>query len=267
MADFPPPVGNTASTSRPPASASTARSCPGRSRSKPSRSRASSSITAAPGTAGLRLLPSVAPVDKGTGMAPRWMSGPEDPLVVTDDLHCALRARTGDGHTFAADHDIGVDGRAVEPDLIPLLVALRQTVRHRERKALAPRNVAGLVLVEQHVVEQDAGLRDPRVPVNERDLAEAAGALVGVELSPYRLHTRRRCDVSDAPAGERDLQSLDHLAADDHRLGQADHAVGAAPVGAREDLLSRDVRHVCDAVRVVHGTTGPSAVRHEPDRE
>src|SRR5437764_10218936 len=46
MADVPPPVGSTASTSRPAASASAARRCPGRSRPKPSRSRASSSISA-----------------------------------------------------------------------------------------------------------------------------------------------------------------------------------------------------------------------------
>src|SRR5690242_4367278 len=46
MADLPPPVGSTASTSRPAASASAARRCPGRSRPKPSRSRASSSIGA-----------------------------------------------------------------------------------------------------------------------------------------------------------------------------------------------------------------------------
>src|SRR5690242_9892596 len=41
MADLPPPVGSTASTSRPAASASAARRCPGRSCPKPSRSRAS----------------------------------------------------------------------------------------------------------------------------------------------------------------------------------------------------------------------------------
>src|SRR6266566_8942784 len=44
MADLPPPVGNTASTSRPPLAATTARSCPGRRCSKPRRVRASSRI-------------------------------------------------------------------------------------------------------------------------------------------------------------------------------------------------------------------------------
>src|SRR5271165_3047658 len=128
------------------------------------------------------------PANAGTsrhGLPNLWMPGPEDPLVVADDLYCPLRARTGDGQTLAADHDIGVNGRAVEPDLIPILVAHRQTVDHREREALSPRNVAGSVLVEQHVMEEEAGLRDPRVPVNERDLTEAAGALVGVKLSTH----------------------------------------------------------------------------------
>src|SRR5271166_2483470 len=80
------------------------------------------------------------PANAGTsrhGLPNLWMPGPEDPLVVADDLYCPLRARTGDGQTLAADHDIGVNGRAVEPDLIPLLVAHRQTVDHREREALS----------------------------------------------------------------------------------------------------------------------------------
>src|SRR5690242_7923387 len=44
MADLPPPVGRTASTSRPATAAATAGSCPGRRPGNPSRSRASSSI-------------------------------------------------------------------------------------------------------------------------------------------------------------------------------------------------------------------------------
>ena len=116
-------------------------------------------------------------------------------------------------------------------------------------------------------MEEEAGLRDPRVPVNERDLTEAASALVGVELSPHRLGARGGGDVGDAPCAERDLQAFDHQAADDHRFGQADHAVGAAPVGAREDLLSRNIRHVRDAIRVAQRAAGPSSVRHQPDRQ
>src|SRR5215471_20311896 len=106
------------------------------------------------------------------------LSGREDPFIVTDDVHRALRAGARDGHAVTADHDVGVDGRTVEPDLLPFLVALVQAARHREREALSPRDVAGRVLVEQRVVEEDAGLRDPRVPVDKRDLAEAAGTLV-----------------------------------------------------------------------------------------
>ena len=49
------------------------------------------------------------------------------------------------------------------------------------RIALAERDVAGGVLVEQSVEEQEPALRDGRGMRHQRDLAEAARALVGVE--------------------------------------------------------------------------------------
>ena len=49
------------------------------------------------------------------------------------------------------------------------------------RIALAERDVAGGVLVEQRVEEQEAALRDRRGMRHQRHLAEAARALVGVE--------------------------------------------------------------------------------------
>src|SRR6478672_10116218 len=60
MADFPPPVGSTARTSRPSAAAEAARSCPGRSRLNPKRSRATSRTRSSTGfTTALRLEPGV----------------------------------------------------------------------------------------------------------------------------------------------------------------------------------------------------------------
>src|SRR5215471_8907863 len=117
-------------------------------------------------------LPEHKPAHRRGGPGP-GPSGPEHPLVVADDFHGAPRAGTGDGHAGAADHDVGVHRRAVEPDLQPLLVAHRRAARDRERKTLPPGNVAARVLVEQRVVEEDAGLSDPRITVHERDLAEA----------------------------------------------------------------------------------------------
>src|SRR6266700_5123901 len=80
MADLPPPVGSTASTSRPAASASAARRCPGRSRPKPSRSRASSSIDALVTATTVRPARSPAGVDdEVAGQAEQDMVGGQQP--------------------------------------------------------------------------------------------------------------------------------------------------------------------------------------------
>ena len=47
-----------------------------------------------------------------------------------------------------------------------------------EREAMAERNVAGGVLVEQRVVEDGAKRADPTLAVDQRELAEQRGALV-----------------------------------------------------------------------------------------
>ena len=75
-------------------------------------------------------------------------------------------------------------------------VSLAPSTKHLV--ALAERDVAGGVLVEQRVVEQDAALRDRRGMRHQRHLAEPARALVGVEhLLQHFLAARspwpRRC--------------------------------------------------------------------------
>lgn len=56
----------------------------------------------------------------------------EHPLVVADDLHDAAGACAGDGHALAADHDVGVHGRTIEPEFVPLLVAVLAVSRTPE---------------------------------------------------------------------------------------------------------------------------------------
>ena len=69
-----------------------------------------------------------------------------------------------------ADHEVDVDLAVV--DARDVLVA------DGEREAAAERDVAGGVLVEQRVVEDGAERADAALAVDERDLAEAGGAVV-----------------------------------------------------------------------------------------
>ena len=84
-------------------------------------------------------------------------------------------------------------------------------------------------------------LRDPReAAVGERELAHPVGALGGDHLGEHAL-VLLGAGLDDAPVGELEADALDEVAVAVERLVEADPALGAAPVGAREDLEARDV--------------------------
>ena len=110
------------------------------------------------------------------------------------------------------------------------------------------------VLVEQGVVEDEAGLADARGPVDQGDLAQAGSAVVARDVGADQVLSLVGADLDCAAALEADLAGRattvpwicsGYVARND--------AVDAAGVGGGEDLLGRHVRDVLDAARDVAG--------------
>src|SRR5580693_3185390 len=80
-----------------------------------------------------------------------------------------------------ADHPVDMDQALVAALRRDLLLGQPGAVDETFRIALAERDMAGGVLVEQGVEEQQPALRDRRGMRHQRYLAEAARALIGVE--------------------------------------------------------------------------------------
>ena len=90
------------------------------------------------------------------------------------------------------------------------------------RVALAERDVAGGVLVEQRVEEQEPALRDRRGMRHQRDFAEAARALVGVEHLVQHFLAARGLRLDDAAVLEAHRDVVDQRALIGERLGAGD---------------------------------------------
>ena len=120
-----------------------------------------------------------------------------------------------------------------------------------ELEALAPGDVTADVLVVQRVVEGHAGRAHPRRALDQRDLTQAAGPFVRIQLRPHGFRAGAGLDVDGAATleGHHEVLDEDARARHDERPGRADDTVGAAPVRAGEDLLGRQVGHVRDARR------------------
>src|ERR1700733_5570685 len=116
------------------------------------------------------------------------------------------------------------------------------------RVALPERDVAGGVLVEQRVEEQEAALRDRRGVRHQRDLAKAARALVAVEHFVQNVLTARGLRFDDASALKADCDVVDERPLIGERLGARDMAVDATRMGRRKHLFGRNVRIAGDAV-------------------
>ena len=103
-------------------------------------------------------------------------------------------------------------------------------------------------------------LPDARVAVDERDLAEEARALVGRHLLAHGVRAGLGAHLDDLARLEAQLEAADDRAAERERERRAHGALGAPPVGRREDLLGRHVDEVRDAVDRLLGA-GEPAVR------
>src|SRR5207253_10135967 len=95
-----------------------------------------------------------------------------------------------DLHVVSSDHEVGVD---------PALVHLRGVlVVEHEGVAVADRDVAGRVLVDQRRAEDRPEPADPAFAIDERDLAESCRSVVDPEVGARRLGSDVRVDLDRA---------------------------------------------------------------------
>ena len=138
----------------------------------------------------------------------------------------------------------------------------------RHRQAAAVRDVAGGVLVEERVVEDEPCLPDTRGAVHERDLAEERRLVVLPQLRPDHVGAVAvRLDVHD-PASPRSGPASPRPArrSRGRSTGTSTHdSLGATPVGRREDLLRRQVRQVLDPATGLEGRAEPSRGLEQAD--
>src|SRR3954464_14107803 len=122
-------------------------------------------------------------------------------------------------------------------------------------------------LVEGRVVVDPPGLPDPGRCVDERDLAEPAPSLVGIDVrgDEVAIGFRVGLEPYEPAAGELSAQALDEPAAERERERAAERAARRARVGARETLLGRHVRS--DDTTVFHRLrpAEPARARTEAD--
>ena len=138
------------------------------------------------------------------------------------------------------------------------------------RRAEAPRDVARRVLVEQRLHEQQAGLRDGRVAVDQRDLAEAARVGVDRHLRAHELRALVRPHL--ARSARRGTSAPGRGRSAPPRLNGIvvrTRALGAARVGRRVDLLRRhvhDARHAAGQRQRRRRPVRGSAAARSPGR-
>ena len=119
----------------------------------------------------------------------------------------------------------------------------------RDRIGVPEGEVARGVLVEQRVEEDRAGLADPTLAIDERELAEARRALVLGASRAHRVGSLVGVDLHGASALEADAAARERpCRARSSGFVADDDPVGTQRVGRGEDLLGRQVRVVVDPV-------------------
>ncbi len=163
----------------------------------------------------------------------------------------------------AADHEVRVHGRVVVAERCELLGGRALVARDGGGDALPVGDVAGGVLVEERVEEDDPRLADPGLAVDECDLAEVRRALVGAHLLPHDIRAARCGHVGHAPALESHREIGHDLAVHGQGHRRADDALGAKPMRGREHLLgtacSRPRRHRSPCARHPSASATPAS--------
>ena len=111
----------------------------------------------------------------------------------------------------------------------------------RPVEPLAERDVAGRVLVDQRVVEDGVERADAAAAVDQRQLAEAGGARVAIDVGLQHLAVRGRLDRNRPPALEAHLEVAHDGAVELARLRRAHDAVDPLGIRRREHLFGGQV--------------------------
>ena len=156
-----------------------------------------------------------------------------------------------------------------------LVAALGRDLRRRKlgaideafRIALAKRDMASRILVEQCVEEQQPAFRDRRGMRHQRYFAEPARAFVGIEHLVQHLLAARGLGLDDAAAFEPHRDIVDQRTLIGQRLGAHDMPVDPPGVRRGEDLLGRNVGIAGDAVVGGGGAAFPFVAIGKPDRQ
>ena len=160
-----------------------------------------------------------------------------------------------------------MDHGVVHAQGVNLVQTLLQTALDAVGEAEAQRQMAGRVLVEQRVVEQDAALADRRRIRNQRSLAQIGGAFVHVdELAQQRL-VLFRVPFDGFALMEADPEILDQLPVVAQGLAGVDDTLRAVAAGRSEALFRGHVRIEFDALAARFAAAGKQAFRDEPHRE
>ena len=103
-----------------------------------------------------------------------------DPFAALHDwLRGAVVSDPANLDIFRSDHEIDVDCAPVASGSVEFLIVHRVATVYRKFVSRPERDMAGRILIEEGVVEQQPGLRDRRAVGNERHLAESSGARIG----------------------------------------------------------------------------------------
>ena len=146
----------------------------------------------------------------------------------------------GDVQIRCAHHEVHMGDGVVEAMGLQLvlahfLAALQAGIR------LAEGDVAGGVLVEQRVVEQDLLVGDGAVVGHQGHLAEVAGSLVHGDGGLEGLLPLLRVDLHDLPVLDHKVELVDDGAVVGQGQGGVHHAADAGLQGRGEHLLRGDV--------------------------
>src|SRR5688572_3707501 len=182
----------------------------------------------------------------------------ELPGAAAEDGHAGSVARhSGDVDVVAADHEVDVRDASVHARAVLLL--------HEPRIAVAERDVADGVLVEEGVEERRAEPPDTALAVHERDLAEACGAVVQRGAAGKDFPARVGGDLDGAALREAHDEPFDDRSVEQReRPRRGDDTFGASRIGRREYLLRGEVRHVPDPVHRLTTRGLPPSIRKEP---
>ena len=125
--------------------------------------------------------------------------------------------------------------------------------------------MAARVFVVERVVEQRLALAYGRVLRNERNLAQAAGALVGVEDALQHVGTNPRTAIDHAATLKTQPEVIHIVACMDKRKRRVHNAVGMLAMRRGEDLLGRDVGEERVPVRRLAAPARPDMAVGKPN--